>query len=203
MELSNQTEQKILEAAEKVFYSKGKEGASMQEIANKAGITRTSLNYYYRSKDKLFEAVFRNAMSQFVPNIAALMHNTESLSEYFPRMTEIIIDTMIEQPQIPVFVLAELNSNPGRVPQVMSELGIHPVHAMQKMKDDNSLGKLSIDPRQVMMNLMAMCIFPFVAKPMMLSIMYQGDEKDFIAAMRQRKQLIPQMVESMLKHFES
>lgn len=203
MQLSNQAELKILEAAEKVFFSKGKDGASMQEIADEAGITRTSLNYYYRSKDKLFEAVFRNALSTFVPKLAALMQTTDSLTDYFPRMAEIIIDTMIEHPQIPVFVLAELTSNPGRVPQMMGELGIRPIQAMQKMRGDERLSQLSVDPRQLIMNLLAMCIFPFAAKPMLLSIMYQGDEQAFIDAMEQRKKLIPQMTEAMFKNVES
>ena len=203
MELHNQAELRILEAAEKIFYSKGKQGASMQEIADEAGITRTSLNYYYRTKDKLFEAVFRNAMSQFVPRLAELMQTTDSLSEYFPQMAEIIIDTMIDHPQIPVFVLAELTSNPGRVPQMMGELGIHPAQAMQKLAGDDRLSRLSVDPRQLMMNMLAMCIFPFAAKPMLVSIMYQGDETAFIEAMRQRKKIIPQVIESMLKNLES
>ncbi len=81
MQLSNQAELKILDAAEKVFFTKGKDGASMQEIADEAGITRTSLNYYYRSKDKLFEAVFRNALSRFIPQLAELMQSTDSLTE--------------------------------------------------------------------------------------------------------------------------
>lgn len=203
MELYNQAELRILEAAEKLFYSKGKQGASMQEIADEAGITRTSLNYYYRTKDKLFDAVFRNAMSQFVPRLAELMQTTDSLSEYFPQMAEIIIDTMIDHPQIPVFVLAELTSNPGRVPQMMGELGIHPVQAMQKLAGDDRLSRLSMDPRQVMMSMLAMCIFPFAAKPMLVSIMYQGDEEAFIEAMKQRKKIIPQMIESMKKNLES
>lgn len=203
MELSNQAELRILEAAEKVFYNKGKEGASMQEIANEAGITRTSLNYYYRSKDKLFEAVFRNTMSQFVPKLAELLHSTDSLSEYIPRMAEIIIDSMIERPQIPVFVLAELTSNPERVPQLMSELGIHPVQAVKKMQDDERLSRLSVDPRQVMMNLLGMCIFPFAGKPMIVSVMYKGDEEAFIEAMKERKKLIPAMIEAMVKNLEA
>lgn len=203
MELSNQAELRILEAAEKVFYNKGKEGASMQEIANEAGITRTSLNYYFRSKDKLFEAVFRNTMSQFVPKLAELLHSSASLIEYIPRMAEIIIDSMIERPQIPVFMLAELTSNPERVPQLMNELGIHPVQAVQKMQDDERLSKLPVDPRQVMMNLLSMCIFPFAGKPMLVSVMYKGDEEAFIEAMKERKKLIPAMIEAMVKNLEA
>ena len=79
MELNTQTEQKILEAAEKVFYRNGKAGTSMQDIADEAGITRTSLNYYFRSKDKLFESVFRNAMGKFVPNIVAMLNADEGI----------------------------------------------------------------------------------------------------------------------------
>lgn len=203
MQLSNQAEIRILEAAEKIFYTKGKDGASMQEIADEAGITRTSLNYYYRSKDKLFDAVFRIAMSQFVPKLAELMQTTDSISDYFPRMAETIIDTIIEHPQIPVFVLAELTSNPDRVPQMLGELGFHPVQAMQKMRDDERLSQLSVDPRHVIINLLAMCIFPFAAKPMLVSMMYQGDEQAFIDAMKQRKKLIPQMTEAMFKNVES
>jgi TetR/AcrR family transcriptional regulator len=175
----------------------------MQEIANEAGITRTSLNYYYRSKDKLFEAVFRNTMSQFVPKLAELLHSTSSLSEYMPRMAEIIIDSMIERPQIPVFVLAELTSNPERVPQLMGELGLHPAQVLQKMRGDDRFSRLPVDPRQVMMNLLAMCIFPFAGKPMLVSVMYQGDEQAFIEAMKQRKKLIPAMIEAMVKNLES
>jgi AcrR family transcriptional regulator len=203
MELSNQAELRILEAAEKVFYSKGKQGASMQEIADEAGITRTSLNYYYRSKDKLFDAVFRNTMSQFVPKLAELMDSAISFREYIPRMVEIIIDSMIERPQIPVFVLAELTSNPERVPQLLGELGIHPTQAVQKMKGDDRLSKLTVDPRHMMMNLLGMCIFPFAGKPMLVSVMYQGDEQAFIEAMKERKQMIPAMAEAMIKNFES
>src|SRR5690349_8657956 len=61
------TEKKILEAARKVFLAQGMAGARMQDIADKAGINKAMLHYYFRSKDKLFEMIFKEAMAGFVP----------------------------------------------------------------------------------------------------------------------------------------
>ena len=63
------TEQKILDAAKEVFQHKGLTGARMQEIADKAGINKALLHYYYRTKDKLFEKVFEYAFSLFIPSV--------------------------------------------------------------------------------------------------------------------------------------
>ena len=68
------TEQLILEAAKKVFFNKGFDGARMQEIADVAGINKALLHYYFRSKDKLFEAIFFDAFQQFIPRVVENMN---------------------------------------------------------------------------------------------------------------------------------
>lgn len=202
MELSSETEKRIIEAAEKVFYLRGKAGASMQEIADEADITRTSLNYYYRSKDKLFEAVFRSALGSFVPHLATLLRADISIREYLPEMITMIIDTMIDKPQIPVFVLQEISSNPSRMQQIIREMGIDPQIAINKFTRDGALEHLPVDPRQVLMNVLSLCIFPFAAKPIVVSILYGGDENAYREAMHRRKELLPPMILESLKNFE-
>jgi AcrR family transcriptional regulator len=64
MESEITTEQKIMDAAEHVFLDEGFSGARMQHIADRAGINKAMLHYYFRSKDKLFELVFRHKMKQ-------------------------------------------------------------------------------------------------------------------------------------------
>ena len=124
MVLQTETEEKIIASAEKLFYQKGKAGTSMQDIADDAGINRTLLNYYFRSKDQLFEAVFRKALGGFVPDLAALMNTEISFEKYVPALVEKVIDTMLDNPQIPIFILQELSSNPERMPQIIKEMGI-------------------------------------------------------------------------------
>ena len=203
MELNTQTENKILEAAEKVFQLKGKAGTSMQDIANEADITRTSLNYYFRSKDILFESVFKKAMGKFVPNIVEMMTAANSFKEYLPEMVNTIIDTMIENPQIPIFLLQELSSNPTRMPELMTELGIDPNILLEKFDMNQELNHLNIDPRQIIINVLSLCIFPFAARPMVQTVLYDSNEEEFIAAMKQRKLLIPMMIEKLLNMSES
>ncbi len=66
-ETSISTEEAILVAARKVFESKGFDGARMQEISDRAGINRALLHYYFRSKDKMFERIFDEALERFMP----------------------------------------------------------------------------------------------------------------------------------------
>lgn len=199
MTLNTETEQKIIASAEKLFYRGGKAGTSMQDIADDAGINRTLLNYYFRSKDQLFEAVFRNAMASFVPNLANMLHSDMSLKEYIPRMIETVIDAMLENPQIPIFVLQELSSNPERMPQIIREMGIDPALAMEKMSRDapQTFGD-RMDPRQVILNLLSLCIFPFAARPVVTEILFNGDNDAYIAAMKQRKEMLPVLVEKFM-----
>lgn len=199
MELNKDMEVTILDAAEKVFYRKGKDGAIMQDIASEAGITRTSLNYYYRSKDKLFEAVFRNTMAQFVPKLAELMRLEDSLRGYLTGMVGIIIDSMLEKPHIPVFVLQELTSNPQWIPALINELGIDADSAMEKFRDDVQIQHRPFDLRHLIMNVLSMCIFPFAARPMMVTVLYNNDEAAYIEAMKERKTMIPMLIHNMFK----
>lgn len=194
MVLQTETEEKIIASAEKLFYQKGKAGTSMQDIADDAGINRTLLNYYFRSKDQLFEAVFRKAMGSFVPNLAAMISSEIPFNNYLPAMVEKIIDTMLENPQIPIFVLQELSSNPERMPQIIKEMGIDPDKVMEKMGKGIANAKLDFEPRQVILSIISLCIFPFAAKPVVLDILYGGDEEAYIAAMKDRKVLIPMII---------
>jgi AcrR family transcriptional regulator len=199
MKLNTETEKKILLSAEKLFYQKGKAGASMQDIADDAGINRTLLNYYYRTKDQLFEAVFREAMGRFVPELAGLLHSDIPMERYVPLMVEKIIDTMLQHPQIPAFVLQELNSNPERMPQLIKSMGIDPALARRKMEQGEAGGRPSgIDARQVIMSLMSLCIFPFAARPVVTEILYGGDPDAFLKAMEERKRLVPLMVRQIM-----
>jgi len=199
MTLNTETEQKIISSAEKLFFQKGKAGTSMQDIADDAGINRTLLNYYFRSKDQLFETVFKNAMSSFLPALAAMLHSEMNFEEYVSAMIETIIDAMLENPQIPIFILQELSSNPDRMPELMKEMGVDPVIAIRKMEENRKDKRTEgMDPRQLIMSIISLCIFPFAARPVVTEILYAGDNNKYIEAMKQRKQILPPLVKQFM-----
>lgn len=204
MVLQTETEEKIIASAERLFYQKGKAGTSMQDIADDAGINRTLLNYYFRSKDQLFEAVFRKALGRFVPDLAAVLQTDIPFQEYVPMVVEKIIDTLLANPQIPIFVLQELSSNPERMPQIIKEMGIDPARAVNKMEQDGIVPSLGgMDPRQIILNMISLCIFPFAAKPVVLDILYKGDNDAFVKAMEERKVLLPEYIKQIISQNQS
>ncbi len=186
MELQTETELKIVASAEKLFFQKGKAGTSMQNIADDAGINRTLLNYYFRTKDQLFEAVFRKALGGFVPLLATMFKSDEAFEHLVPKVIHSIIDAMMANPQIPIFVLQELSSNPERMPQVLMDMGVDPENVIKK-------GEGQAHYKQLIINLFSLCIFPFAARPVVTGLLFNGDNDAFVAAMHQRKEILPEM----------
>jgi len=195
------TEKRIRAAASKLFQVKGKAGTSMQEIADEAGINRTLLNYYYRTKDKLFEAVFKEALEIFVPHLVSFLDSDISFSLYVHEMVTTMIDTLLNNPQIPVFVLQELSTNPLRMASLIERLGINPEKGMKKFNQEfTEKEMIGLDPRQLIINLLSVCIFPFAARPIITTILYNGDSKAFEEAMLQRKAFLPELILSSLNY---
>lgn len=114
-ENQSSAELKIFEAAREVFQSKGLEGARMQEIADKARINKSMLHYYYRSKEKLFEKVYQLSIIKLIPQIASLLNEEIPLELKLRSFSKKYLELIRHNPDIPLFVLHEMNKNPGRM----------------------------------------------------------------------------------------
>ena len=108
------TEQKIFDAAHEVFTQKGMDGAKMQEIADRAGINKALLHYYYRTKEKLYEAVVRVIISKALPAIWHVIESDLPLEEKIKRFIETYIGIISRNPFIPLFIISEINKHPER-----------------------------------------------------------------------------------------
>jgi len=194
------TEQKIHEAAKAVFIKKGLEGARMQEIADEAGINKALLHYYFRTKDKLFEAVFTDAFFKLVPNILNLLKSDPPLFEKIKQFTENYIDIFIENPFVPGFVLHELNRNPQRIVKLISNIGVDPGIFILQVNEEIEKGTIiHIDPRQLIVNMLAMCIFPFAATPIIKNIIFKNDTEKFSEFLESRKKEVSEFIINSIK----
>ncbi|MCF8369014.1 MAG: TetR/AcrR family transcriptional regulator [Bacteroidales bacterium] len=194
------TEQRILIAAKKVFTEKGLEGARMQEIADEAGINKALLHYYYRTKNKLFEAIFKEAFDKMVPQVMDLLKTDLPLFDKINMFAEQYIDIFIENPFIPGFVLHELSRNPERIVDLISNMGIQPEVFILQIQQEIEKGTIKpIDPRQLIVNMLAMCIFPFVAKPILITLIFQGDLGAYLQFIKDRKKAVPEFIINSIK----
>src|ERR1700730_16933908 len=106
------TEERILTAAKKVFLKEGMAGARMQDIADEAGINKAMLHYYFRSKDKLFEKIFSELSRSFFPKLIMIFESDEGLFTKIQMFVTEYIDQMKQTPYLPIFVLNEVNRQP-------------------------------------------------------------------------------------------
>lgn len=195
------TEQRILAAAKKIFMQHGMMGARMQDIADEAGINKAMLHYYFRSKEKLFEMIFQEAMGRLLPKVLAIFNSDESLFSKIERFCGEYIGTVIENPYIPLFVIYELNRDPKRLIELMWQNGKKP--ALEKfalqIKDEVNNGSITaIEPLQLILNMMSLCIFPFVAKPMFRHLSGMSEEQ-YIQMLERRKTEVSKFIIASIK----
>lgn len=182
------TEVVILEAAKAVFIRKGMDGARMQEIADEAGINKALLHYYFRSKQKLFDAVFSRILSTTFNEMREIFSGEFSVEQAVRRFTDAYINTLIQNPYIPEFVIHELNKDVEKLQKLVSKNLPDITPFLQTIEKEIAEGKIrKIDPRQLLMNTISLCIFPFVGRPIIATILYEGNNQEFYQTMEKRK----------------
>lgn len=185
------TEQLILIAARKVFTHKGFDGARMQDIANEAGINKALLHYYFRSKDKLFESIFKDVIKTFFPQIVSVLVADIPLFDKIHRFTESYIDILVKNPDIPVFVFHELSVNPHRLIGNIRETGADIGIIGEQLRKEAEAGNIRpVKPEHFIANLISMCVFPFIARPVLMGIM-KMDAQGFDNFIEERKLIVP------------
>ena len=194
-------ENKILTAARKVFTTKGMAGARMQDIADEAGINKALLHYYFRDKDKLFETIFMAEAHKFFPKINAIFQSDDPLFEKIGKFVNEYIDEMQENPYLPWFVINEINRDPDKFMQrILGETNRpKPAKFLEQIEKEIRKGTIRrISPIHLLMNLISMTIFPFIAKPMITRNL-QMSETQFRQAMEQRRTEIPKFIIDSIK----
>ena len=200
VKIDQSTEERILDAAKKVFISKGMSGARMQDIADEAGINKALLHYYFRSKEKLFETIFKEIMQQVLPVMSAIIESDKPLFEKIKLFCNEYIENIKKAPFIPIFILSEVNKQPEAFVKKMWGNRKPPVQLFfQQVEKEIKQGIIKpIHPAQLMMNLISMCIFPFAARPM-FQLVGGINPKLFDELIEQRKKHIPEFIIASIK----
>ncbi len=195
------TEQRILDAAHRVFIRRGTAGARMQEIADEAGVNKALLHYYFRTKSRLATAVFQRTASTLFARVLEVFAGGSDLDETVPRVMQIYMDQLSRTPYVPGYILSELNQHPERAQQFVEAL--HDFRrkigatdlltiVQQQIQARVSAGTMRpITADQFIVNLASLCIFPFAARPMLMSIL-GIDDAGFARFIKKRRATLPQ-----------
>lgn len=193
VETDKQTEEKIFESATEVFIEKGMDGTRMQDIADHAGINKSLLHYYYRSKDRLFNAVFEKIAEKMFDKFAPVFDPSLSLEDKIRFFYREHISFLQKNPKLPAFMLNEINRNPSRIKKLISGLDIDQLWNRLKEQHKDELEKYKISREsipQIMTSIAAISVFPFAARGIINSILerqgisfedYMEERKEFAA----------------------
>ena len=194
------TEDRIKVAARKVFHQKGYAGTRTRDIAEEAGINHAMLNYYFRSKEKLFEIVMTETMAYFFQGVGTILNDeSTSLEEKIERVVANYINLLLEEPELPTFMFNEVRTNPepfvANTP-ILQALE-HSVLARQ-YAEAVAQGRIT-EPNLIhtVLNVISLVIFPFIAQPIFTALS-RTDKEAYKTLMLERKKLIPQWIKAML-----
>src|SRR5690606_3566393 len=189
-------EEKILEAAGKLFSQKGYAGTKTRDIAEEAGLNLASLNYYFRSKENLFKIVMRDkTMKLFGGFFKVAVDEELSLEEKIEKMVENHAVLLLDNPYLPIFVMSEIRSNPKLFVNNFDLKEIFEDSSIIKQLREKSPG---IDPIHLMLNILALTIMPFITRPILISAAVKT-AGDFDQLIEDRKKLIPKWMELIME----
>ncbi len=193
-------EEKIIAAAKDLFKIKGFEGTKTREIADKAGVNLAMLNYYFRSKVKLFELIMFGTMSSFINDMFVTFQDDKtSLEDKLKIFVSNYIELLKREPELPIFLLNEMHRNPDKIlKRISAEKKIINTHLYQQISDATKPDSVKITEKQFIINMISMTIFPFIGKPLIKAIS-ETQEEEFNNILEKRKKLIPEWLMSFLK----
>jgi TetR/AcrR family transcriptional regulator len=200
----NHTRENIFRAASEIFEEKGYAAARMQEIADRAGINKALLHYYFTTKEQLFMAVFQVLLKKMFDKIVSIFAEDISFREKIRRFLDEHIEFLIKNPNLPIFLLNEVSRNPSLADGLKETVQygqlrnlIYEKHA----KELKSYGIKKGDMPQLMITVVSMSVFPFAARDMLALMMPQMDDnKKFNTFMRERKDFAADFIITALKN---
>lgn len=188
MEHSTATEEKIVEAATSVFLEKGKDGARMQAIADKAGINKALLHYYFRSKNKLFKIVFTHQAKNILGNILSNIGETDNYIDFIESFVYNYMTSIAPRKHLLRFLIWEIGRDDpdlfSSFKEVFKDFGYVENPIMDRTQKAIARGEIkNIDPLHFSISLMGMCIFPFITYNFLDKILpgFDPEDPDFIA----------------------
>ena len=202
------TERRILDAARIVFVRRGTSGARMQEIAEEAGVNQALLHYYFRSKERLSEAVFAETAGRMFPAVVGILGGDFTIDEKIDRIVETYLDTMSRSPFLPGYILSELHHHPERIPKLLGSVSgksfsstlLPVIEKLDKqLASEARKGHIRrISAQQFIVNLLSLCVFPFAARPMFRAA-FDMDDDAFAKLIATRRRELPQFIKSALR----
>ena len=195
------TESVIFQAAIKIFQKKGLAGARMQEIADEAGINKSMLHYYFRSKDKLFLEVFRSSVQEFKGGLYPILDQEGPWEESVRNLCGYYMDFMSRNPELPLFLINEMHQQPTEYLKLAEgDESILKTKFFKQLRAGMKKGEIrKADPAHLYISLISGIVFPFIGGPMIQRTV-EISKENWPKFLKERNNFVSDMLISYLKN---
>jgi AcrR family transcriptional regulator len=194
---------RILDAADAIFVRHGIDGARMQEIADRAGVNKALLHYYFRSKAELARAVWLRIAVAFVPGLFQMLSSNLSLEEKIKQYVEVYHSMLTLHPYVLAYVISEGARRPEFFDNYYSSerrLAAHQMMSKLREQIEERVKKNEMAPisaEQFYVTLASNTLFPFAGGPMLTEALGLTS-KEFSTLMEQRRRELPAFLKKAL-----
>lgn len=189
------TEELIIETAKNVYFKQGNLHATTQDIADAAGVNRALIHYYFRSREKLFDIVFQEAQKTLVHKIEKVLTTDVFFKKKIENFIDVFINESLEYPYLENFIISEINRSKIQNTIISKDIA----HSVLNKFNEEILveikkGTLNVStPMEFMINLMSLCSYAIIAKPM-IQFSFNIDEEQYKLFMKDRKSQIYKII---------
>ncbi|HOF91981.1 MAG: TetR/AcrR family transcriptional regulator [Rikenellaceae bacterium] len=197
---SQKTREKILKTATKLFLQKGVDQVGVREIAAKAGINLSLMNYYFQTKENLFETIFDSLVMDKAIKLRSILESDLPIEKKIRDYTNTYIDMLIGNPLLVSFVVSSLHRSPEQLKSMNAVVALYNSEVFCKhLISEAEAGRIRrVDPEQLYISMISLILFPFAIKELICD-RNQFSKEEFQAFIEERKSIIPEMLIGLLK----
>lgn len=196
----NATRLKLMETARELFIAKGVDRVGVREIATKAGVNLSLMNYYFQSKENLLEQIFETSIKEDGQRLRQILNTDKPLDQKVREYVYEYIDVLSNDPLLVPFVLSIINRNAEQAPRLKSVHTLYNTEAFSKqIKTEVDKGNIKpVDPEQFYISMVSLILFPFAIKPLVKYRLGLADE-EMAKVLKSRKEHVYEMLMASLK----
>ncbi|WBV61054.1 TetR/AcrR family transcriptional regulator [Chryseobacterium camelliae] len=187
----DQTQELIKETTKNLFFVKGKFDATTQEIADAAGVNRTLINYYFRSRDNLIQIIFDEAQKVEKEKSEIIMNSDLPFKEKIGQFIEGSLSTSLQYPYLETYIVSQINKGNCHKKDIEEDELNKLYKDIELEMEKGTIEKM--EPIQFVLNMISLLVFPSAIRPLLMeNLMISSEEFDKIISVR--KEIILNML---------
>lgn len=159
---TSDTRSEIIEAARQEFFTHGYEGARLQKISDRIGVTKAMIHYYFNTKKELFEHVFNQSVSEVFGDLDGVIEKDIPLFKKIERLVDVCLEKSKENPEVLAFVITESNRKSEWLQPMFKEQIQLELNGFKDELDEAAANYqiASVNPQNLLLNIFSLCYYP-------------------------------------------